>query len=68
VVRDSRFLGKNLLCRYVSKEEQEYSRMECPIYTDIQEKFNDLDGDDYRVMFFQEVLDRRDKQNDEETK
>jgi hypothetical protein len=58
----------SLLSRCVSKEEQEYLRMECPLYTDIREKFDDLDGDDYHVMFFQEVLDRRDKLNDEDVR
>ena len=48
------------------EEEQEDMRTSCPMHADLRANYSNLDDDEVLVKFFREVLERRDKINDEQ--
>ena len=66
--RDKRFKRTGWLCLCGEREEQEHILRQCVKYDDIRKKYSDLENDDNLVLFFTEVLDRRDKVREEEEK
>ena len=63
---DRRFRRTNWLCRCGSREQQEHIRSHCVIYSNIRDKYEDLDNDDNLVKFFEEVLQERDRLEEKE--
>ena len=64
--RDMRFKRTNWLCRCGSREQQEHIRSHCVVYKSIRDKYEDLDDDNNLVMFFEEVLQERDRLEEKE--
>ena len=63
---DRRFRRTNWLCRCGSREQQEHIRSHCVIYSNIRDKYEDLDNDNNLVKFFEEVLQERDRLEEKE--
>ena len=66
--RDNRFKQTDWLCLCGEREEQEHILRHCSKYDDIRLKYRDLSCDDSMVMFFREVLAKRDRVREEEEK
>ena len=47
-------------------EKEEHVKDRCPMYDDIRKKYTYLEDDDQLVSFFKEMLDRRDKIDEED--
>ena len=63
--KDHRFAKTNWLCRCGEKEKESHLRSEnCPIYSDIREKYGDFSQDVDLVNYFTKVLNRRDLLDD----
>ena len=65
-LHDNRFRNTDWLCRCGAREEQEHIVSHCEIYKDIREKYDDINNEDNMVMFFQEVLKKRDALDEKE--
>ena len=65
---DRRFERTDWLCVCGQREEQEHLLRHCPMYDDIRAKYEELESDESLVPFFQEVLEKRDKQMEKEKK
>ena len=63
---DNRFLLTNWMCKCERSKESESHLLSgnCIIYGDINVKYTDLKEDIQLVKFFSEVLERRDKLNE----
>ena len=59
---DNRFAKTNWLCRCLESRENEHhlTSGKCKIFGDLNDRFGDLTNDENLVLFFQEVLARRD--------
>ena len=66
--RDNRFRRTGWLCLCGQREEQEHIVRHCKKYDNIREKYSDLSSDTDLVMFFREVLEKRDRVRQEEEK
>ena len=63
--KDRRFAKTKWLCRCGEKEKESHLKSEnCPIYSDIREKYGDFSQDIDLVNYFTEVLHRRDLLDD----
>ena len=60
---DRRFVSSEWLCRCeeAREEESHLTSGKCKVFGDLKERFGDLNDDENLVLFFQEVLARRDK-------
>ena len=60
--KNNKYSKSNWMCLCLeSKEKETHITSEyCPIYSDIREKYQNFDSDEDLVMFFDEVLERRD--------
>ena len=60
--KDKRFARTNWLCRCEEEREEEAHLMsgQCTVFGDLALKYNDLTDDENLVLFFSEVLARRD--------
>lgn len=65
---DNRFAKTSWLCRCLESRENEPHLIsgKCKVFGDLNERYGDLTNDENLVMFFQEVLARRDLLDDEE--
>lgn len=64
--KDNIFRLTGWLCLCGEREEQEHIRSHCQEYADIRAQYDDLDSDEQLVLFFREVLARRDRLREEE--
>ena len=60
--RDNKYRKSNWMCICLDSKEKENHIISgyCPIYSDIREKYQNFDSDEDLVLFFDEVLERRD--------
>ena len=65
---DKRFSKSNWLCKCKMEIEEESHLMEesCPVYGNIRQKYGDLKMEDDLVSFFSDVLEERERLDDEE--
>ena len=65
---DYRFSRTNWLCRCLESKEDENHLISgnCEVYKDIRTKYENLENLEDLLNFFNEVLERRDKLDDEE--
>ena len=65
---DNRFAKTSWLCRCLESRENESHLIsgKCKVFGDLNERYGDLNNDDNLVLFFQEVLARRDILDKEE--
>ena len=63
---DRKFTNTGWLCRCGQEKEKEMHIISgsCPVYSDIREKFGNLQNDSDLVDFFNQVLARRDRIDD----
>ena len=55
------------LCRCgEEREEERHLADSCPLYKDIRERFSSLEEDDQLGEFFRQILERRDKIDEQE--
>ena len=67
--KDKRFARSHWLCRCGEKEEESHLLSgNCEVYGEIRWKYTNLNDDKQLVDFFNEVLARRDKLEEEEKK
>ena len=66
--KDKRFARTNWLCRCKVSKEDESHLLEggCPVYGSIRRRYGSLDSEDDLVKFFSEVLNERERLEDEE--
>ena len=64
---DHRFAKTNWLCRCLESRENEphLTSGNCKVFGHLKERFGDLSNDENLVLFFQEVLARRDEMDKE---
>ena len=48
-------------CGLSKEQEKHITSGQCPVYSDIREKYEDFKNDEDLVSYFDEVLDRRDR-------
>ena len=60
---DNSYRKTNWMCKCgLSKEQEKHiTSGQCPVYSDIREKYEDFKNDEDLVSYFDEVLDRRDR-------
>ena len=51
------------LCGLSKEKEIHITSENCPVYSDIREKYSDFNNDEDLVSYFNEVLERRDQIN-----
>ena len=65
--QDRRFARTGWLCRCgEEREEERHLTDSCPLYKDIRERFSSLEEDDQLGEFFRQILERRDKIDEQE--
>ena len=66
--KDKRFAKSNWLCECTSSSETEAHILEgkCEAYSQIRQKYRDLTSDEDLVSYFSEVLEERERLQDEE--
>ena len=66
--KDKRFSKTNWLCKCQISTEEESHLMDgsCSIYGNIRRKYGDLSGEDDLVSFFSDILEERERLDDEE--
>ena len=66
--KDKRFSKTNWTCRCGAKEESEVHLIneECLVYEDLRLKYPNLEDDDQKTSFFSDVLERREKLEEED--
>ena len=62
----NKYKQTNWLCFCKQKKEEESHIKDCRLYQDIREKYDSLEDDNSLVMFFSEVLARRDALEEED--
>ena len=63
---DKRFARTQWMCRCAEEKEDQSHIRTCPIYSDITEKYPNVDDDENLVKYLHEVLTRRDLIDDVE--
>ena len=65
---DNKFAKTNWLCKCLESRENEshLTSGKCKIYGHLNERFGDLSNDENLILFFQEVLARRDQMDEDE--
>ena len=60
---DNSFKKSNMMCKCGLFKEKERHSKNCPVYSDIWDKYSDFKNNKDLVSFYIEVLERRDKIN-----